>query len=372
MKAKKALAGFTMIEMLISTLVLGFITAITMTVFMGINNSYNSNNLYNVMKIYDQAGVNKLGSDITTSRIIIGRNENEAIGTTGTYSSNFLGVINGLAPFLANSQFTTTNGKKFKPTLAQNRILPVVDASVDLSTISSSPANVGNTLLIGVFDDSTPISWSSTTAPSCNCIRTASIDLMTIKYYFLAKDERNKFFLVCGTSKYYADYTQVSGLLNKMDNVTEKNAFMTALSSSTLKSQISKKSVVVEGIWKSDDKTNLNIYQYFYTLSLASGVLQNVGSSYNIPMSYFTMYNNAVSENYWVSKNNIQTDSSKKVPLMAVADNTGDGYPNGLEIAVTGASGAREVFIRLLSEANVSGRSIFNQTTLTATGKDSG
>lgn len=367
MKLNKSNLGFTLAETIIATSIFVVISAITVQIFNSINETHLSISSEGLMQKYDQKGMNNLSKDISAARIFIGRKLGELPTEVNSYSKYYLNKIPLSLPINTNS------GKFNVSSSFSQRILPVIDDSTNVTKIKDYPERIGNSLIVGVFDDSTNVSWTE-----ASITKSASIDLLSLRYYFLAEKSGNKTLeVIRWESVYYADYTQINNILNSYDNhptltlsqkTTTKTNFINSLKAINLKSSYNGKKLFIGGVWKPDDKeisTNK-----FFKLELLSGVLKPEDTTYLIPMLKASSLTNSFNQsNYSIARNNDSQKEYNKVPLFTTATTN---FPNGFEVFVAGQSGARQVFARLVSESRIRGtKKTYNQTTMVSTGKDS-
>ncbi len=349
--------GYTIFEGLVASVIMVIIGGIVTQVLF----STQKNTFYvqgtNILKDLTQLGFFRLGRNISTLRTIVGRIPSEASPTLSTDYLNRMTIP---------SSFKLGNETYF-PLGISSRVLPEVDSTNSFSPENDQPLStsvkiifdqqaVGNSLLIGVNQDTVTYSWGTGTPPPNKKI----IDLLQIHYYFLARNNlknkagNNNLIIADWQSAYYADYNQIKQVESNMTS-GEKTAFYNYLL--TAKSNLpAGKNTPIAGAWdftqKAGSSTGSNRFYTFTGGTLTS--IPQTNTTYKIQFYKFEnpfRLPNRNNTDYTIARNNTNTEKGRKAPLFAAASASGDGFPHGFEVMISGQQKGRKVYIRSVLQA---------------------
>ncbi len=383
---RKKKYGFTLIEVLISITILGLVSAYTTQFIIDMQRTYSLIEGQNLLKLRNGSAFNNMGKNINSAIYFATRIPNTA--DAQQYTKNyFTKKIK-----LPSSFFYKKN--KYEPLALDSRQLPEINPGMSFSSSNintsdpSDPLNfkadaVGNSLFLVSLEDTVNYTHST------NQIR--SIDLYRFHYYYLAKvtdlpkdsDGKYKIELMHWSSNFYADYEQIKSI--KAEAGVNATDLFTKLKTNK---PINSKQIPISGAWDYSKRNMCSATldnDYIYTFGsdnfdpsactgAASDTTQVIEQYRNEPFSLIDP--DMGGKYYSITRNNSENNKNIRVPNYANKNSTlntssTDGYPHGFEVMISGQSGARRLFIRLLKQvSNASGRSMYDEVSGTFQGKD--
>ncbi len=302
-------SGFTLIELLIALVIVSLVIPIIYEISESVIFSTTTLTATNDIKLINQRLIEDIKTDIVQSALIFDNN------------SSYKDKISLNTP----PNFTTLSGNK----------LPIID---ETGNFPPNPDNVGNVLFIAKYLSPIELAVNGTEY---------RIDIYRFIYYFLAKDttykikERNPIVLLKAQSREsYIDYLTIN---NVSDN-NKKRALVIALYNSGIRYSVDLKNVKFYELRSNGNLSLLNNYQIQMDAMPALrdfGICQLPTGSVYYAIGYNTEHLN--------------------IPKFANADNNGDGFPNGFEVAVIGPKSSRDVLIRTVVISHISGRALGNE-----------
>lgn len=293
--------GFTLIELLIVLAVVSLIIPIIYQVSESVVFSTTTITATNDIRLINQKLIEDIKTDVVQSAIIFDSN------------SSYKNMISINIP----STFTQLNKNK----------LPIIN---ETGSFPPTSTNVGNVLFI--------VKYLSPIEVTVGEIE-YRLDIFRFVYYFLAKDNsykiknRNPIVLLKAQSREsYVDYL----VINSIKDNNQKKALVTALYNSGMRYAIDIKNAKFYELKDNGDTSLVNNYQIQMDTNPASkdfGVNKLPTGSVYYAMGYNGMGN---------------------IPKFANADNTGDGFPNGFEVAIVGPKSSRDVLVRSVVVAHIS------------------
>lgn len=372
--------GMTLLEIIIATGLLGIVASITTSIMFNMQENNSLMEASNLMKNRDQSALNKMGKDISASKMFIGR-----IPTTGSpyqYGTDYYLPKISLP---VNFKLTGLDNMVCSPLVPTSRVLPMIKTN-----LSFSPLDVGNPALINTFDISAvgntlffasvndSINADYILSPSGDA-RKKTIDLIQFNYYYIAKSSKlgpngePYLFLMKWQSDLYLNYKQIADTLLIVQSGQQANFF----NSIKAAKPIGQPTRNIAGVWNQDRKGPCDTSagnNYFYTLGTSSFTNTDC-NSYKI-LTYkndrATLVDGYMSGITYSLERNNNFSGISKVPKYALAENfIGDNFPHGFEVMIGGDSGARKVLTRIVRKANrASGRSVYSETSSLFQGAD--
>lgn len=417
------LKGYSLIELLMVCLILGILTPFLVSIFFNIMNTTTYNIAVNNQKKFDSVLVSRLGKIINASVKFIGREINQPpvltnIVTPTNMSEFYLSIIN---PATYN-----LSGYNYVPLNINSRILPVLDPIGTFSPLNSTGNqgmnafngnNIGNSLIVVTIEDSLTYRYDNTgkyvATPTATTFE-KRFPLYQIHYFYLAKaidvifydrsiKETNlnkipnsNLLLLEWKSNYMISYEDLSEFINNKlsgTNYIDLNDFKTNII--TLKTDLSQ-NIPIDSVWnfsetnylasnkllklstisKSSSGSNfvLSGTEYSSINKLETNHISNIAMypnpdevSYGIAPNNFDLNNKTASYNMQV--NNLRAPFFEQIPL-ANFNNALDGFPNGLEIMLSGTAGSTKAFFRMLSLASGKNVKSYNITQVILQGKN--
>lgn len=397
----KFFKGITLVEMLIAGALLSIISVIVTSFLLSTQRNYSLQTAQNLMKSFSIKAIYDMGRKINSSRAFITRTPTTITALAQQYKYNYFTSKIDLPTITKIGQYN------FIPINSTSRILPELNQNMSFSpTVTSDPdptknfkqSAVGNSLLFASLEDNAFYHYTDSSGKQF----TKSIDLYQIHYYYLAKssdsifkgtttNNGDKLFLMHWESQYYADYNQVKSIANIGNspgiNITDFYTYLSNGSNVSLSNRAkgsNASQIPIAGAWDPEYKTQCQTSQdknYIYkftstgidsSLDCASSTTKTLKMFKNSFYSLKSGYSDG--KVYSIVRNNLSGSEplSRKVPIYANKDLTDDGYPHGFEVMINGQTGARKVFIRILSQvSNPQEQSMTYETTITFQGKDS-
>lgn len=300
--------GFTLVELLIVLVIVSIVIPIVYQVSESVVFSTTTMTATNDIKLINQRLIEDIKVDVVQSAMIFDDN------------SSYKNMISISIP----SNFTQLNKNK----------LPVIN---ETGSFPPNSASVGNMLFMAKYLNPLEITVEGITY---------RLDIFRFVYYFLAKDnsykikDRNPIVLLRAQSREsYVDYL----IINSIKDNNQKKALVIALYNSGMRYAIDLKNAKFYELRSNGNTLPINNHQIQMDTSLASksfGVNRLPTGSVYYAMGYNGMGN---------------------IPKFANADNTGDKFPNGFEVAVVGPRSSRDVLIRSVIVAHISGKVLGNE-----------
>lgn len=305
--------GFTLVELLIVLAIVSIVIPIVYQVSESVVFSTTTMTATNDIKLINQRLIEDIKVDVVQSAMIFDDN------------SSYKNMISISIP----SNFTQLNKNK----------LPVIN---ETGSFPPEQAKVGNVLFMAKYLTPIEVTVEDTEHRS----HVYRLDIFKFVYYFLAKDnsykikDRNPIVLLRAQSREsYVDYL----IINSIKDNNQKKALVIALYNSGMRYAIDLKNAKFYELRSNGNTLPINNHQIQMDTSLASksfGVNRLPTGSVYYAMGYNGMGN---------------------IPKFANADNTGDKFPNGFEVAVVGPRSSRDVLIRSVIVAHISGKVLGNE-----------
>lgn len=423
MKKINNLKGYTLIELLIVCAILGVLTPFFGSLFLNIMETTTYNIAINNQKKFDSVLVSRLGKVINSGVKFIGRDVNQNPPLT-----NITAPTNMSEFYLSIIPQTTYNTGNFKyvPLDITSRILPILDPigtfspindTTDQGTNAFNGNNIGNSLIVITIEDSLTYKYDNMgkyTDTSTSTTFEKRFPLYQIHYFYLAKAiaplffSRNikegnlnkapnsNFLLLEWKSNYMISYEDLTEFINNKllgTNYIDLADFKSNIA--TLKSDLGQ-STPVDSVWNFSETNYLATNKL---LALSSISKSGIGSSFVITGTEYSASNkmpfNTISNialypqpdeiSYGISPNNfdlvnktanynVQTSNTRvpffeQIPLTTF-NRAVDGFPNGLEIMLSGTAGSTKAFFRMLSLASGKNLKSYNSTQVVLQGKN--
>jgi len=306
-------SGFTLIEVLISLVIISLLIPIIYEVSEGVIFSTNTITAVNDIKLINQRLVEDIKSDVVQSAMIFDNNS--------SYKDRI--VLN------VPSGYTSLDRNK----------LPVIN---ETGNFPPNPNDVGNILFMARYLIPIELTVSGTNY---------RIDKYRFLYYFLAKDtgatinRRNPVVLLKAQSREtYIDYVTIN---NVKDNDAKKY-LVRALLDMEIGYAVDLKNIKFYSLNTNGNISPDNSHRIQMDTVLAS---RNFGVN-QLPSG--KVY-------YGIGYNNM---GYVAIPKFASPDNTGDGFPHGFEVAIVGPRSSRDVLVRIVVIAYSSGKILLNETNI--------
>ncbi|MBC7319563.1 hypothetical protein H5T89_02860, partial [bacterium] len=214
--------------------------------------------------------------------------------------------------------------------------LPIIN---ETGSFPPNPDKVGNVLFMARYLSPIEITVNGTEY---------RLDIYRFVYYFLAKDntyrinDRNPIVLLKAQSReVYIDYLPINSIV---DN-NKKRALVTALYNTGMRYSVDLKNAKFYSLESNGNIRRENNHRIQMDTSLASkdfGVKRLPTGSVYYAIGYNSM-------------------GYVDIPKFANADSTGDGFPNGFEVAIVGPRSSRDVLIRTVVIAYISSKVLGNE-----------
>lgn len=416
--------GYSVIELLIVSSIMGVLTPFLINILVTIMNTTNYNIAINNQKKFDAVFVSKLGKVINSTVKFIGRAPTQIppivdITTPTNMSEFYLSIIKPPVYSSGINNYTPLN--------ISSRILPILDSNgtfsplnnvTDINMNAFNGENVGNTLIVVTIEDSFTYpynnigKYTSSLTPQFE----RRFPLYQIHYIYLAKANPNPLF--------FSNRSEKGGNLNKIPNsnlllLEWKSNYMisyedltefanTKLSGTSyvdildfknnipsLKTDLGQ-NIPMDSVWNFSE-TNFAAPNKLIKLSSLATTgtapsLTITGTEYsaidNIPtnkVSNIAMYPQPDSITYGIEPNNFDLgninanyntkEANLRVPFfnqipIANFNNATDGFPNGFEVMLSGTAGSTKAFFRMMSLATGKGVRSHNQTQVILQGKN--
>jgi len=302
--------GFTLVELLITLVIISLVIPVIYEVSEGIIFSTNTITAVNDIKLINQRLIEDIKSDVVQSAMIFDDNS--------SYKDRI--VLNVPSPYAS---------------LDRNK-LPVIN---ETGSFPPNPADVGNILFMARYLTPVEVTVSSTDY---------RIDRYRFLYYFLAKDTsttikgRNPIVLLKAQSReIYVDYVTIN---NVSDNNVKK-AIVQALYSMNIRYAVDLKNVRFYSLGSNGNISPDNNHRIQTDTGFAS---RNFGAN-QLPTG--KVY-------YGIGYNNM---GYMAIPKFATVSDTGDGFPHGFEVAIVGPRSSRDVLVRIVAVAHSSGKILGNE-----------
>ncbi|MCX7795387.1 MAG: prepilin-type N-terminal cleavage/methylation domain-containing protein [bacterium] len=305
--------GFTLLELIIVLAITSLVIPIIYGISEGVVFSTTALTATNDIKLINQKLISDIKIDVVQSAMILDDN------------SSYKNMVSLNMP----SNFTQLNRNK----------LPIIN---ETGSFPPNSANVGNVLFMVRYLN--PIDVTVQIGSNSKSYR---LDTYRFVYYFLAKDnsykikERNPIVLLRAQSReIYVDYLSIN---NITDN-NEKKALVTSLYNRDMRYAIDLRSAKFYELRDNGNISLVNNHQIQMDSSIASKNFRV--NTYPTGSVYYAMGYNGMGS----------------IPKFANVDNTGDKFPNGFEIAVVGPRSSRDVLIRSVVVAHISGKVLENES----------
>ncbi|HHV80093.1 TPA: prepilin-type N-terminal cleavage/methylation domain-containing protein [bacterium] len=302
-------AGFTLIELLISLAVLSLVIPIVYQVSEGVVFSTAAASVTNELKLINQKLIQSIKSDVVQSAVV--------------YDS-YISIIDLNLP----TNYTSLNKNK----------LPVIN---ETGSFPPEPDKVGNILFMAKYLSPVEITVNGTTY---------RIDCYRFICYFLAKDTgstingKNPIILMRSQSQEtYVDAV----MINSISDNNQKKALVTELYNKSIRHAIDLKNTKFYAL---DDKGNITL-ENNHTVQMESNPASRDFGANQLPTG--KVY-------YAIGYNNMGLID---IPKFASPDNSGDGFPNGFEVAIVGPKSSRDILVRTVIIGYFSGKVLGNENT---------
>lgn len=397
--------GFTLIEAMISITITTIIGIIGTNILISTQKNYFALSTSNKLKVEDQRGINKIGQYISSSVHIIGRDASTDVtpSSKAGLTPNSIVWHDYIKKLDIPSSFKMSNlSGDYKPLAFSSRVLPSASNSVVFlkEDPSFDPKVVGNSLLLITQEDSVLYKWNHQYAVGQDFKRV--FNLFQFHYFYLAKKDSDKltygsnYLLIHWSSNYFLDYNELSQLstlkitdpndASKISNLVDMDDMLDDLSSATSNSGFS---IPISGIVKYSDKTTGGTASpRFYSMSSWDTKISYNDTSFIKMWSQENILRHSdgdtlacgIAPNSYKSPPNAsspQYSTGQIVPLFANTAYIGDssypdGFPHGFESMLSGSSGGKKVFMRVLSKGEgFSNTKVFNESVITFQGRSS-
>jgi len=295
-------AGFTLIELLISLAVLSLVIPIVYQVSEGVVFSTAAASVTNELKLINQKLIQSIKSDVVQSAVV--------------YDS-YTSIIDLNLP----TNYTSLNKNK----------LPVIN---ETGSFPPEPDKVGNILFMAKYLSPIEITVNGTNY---------RIDCYSFIYYFLAKDTgstingKNPIILMRSQSQEtYVDYS-----------ASKQKDLVKALYNTGIRHAIDLKNT---NFYALNSNGNINSEDN-HTVQMESNPASRDFGANQLPTG--KVY-------YAIGYNNMGLID---IPKFANADNSGDGFPNGSEVAIVGPKSSRDILVRTVVIGYFSGKVLGNENT---------
>jgi len=302
--------GFTLIELIISLAVISLVIPIIYQVSESTIFSTTTITAVNDIKFINQKIIENIKSDVVQSAIIIDNNSSYKDKISITLPSNY-------------SQ------------LDKNK-LPIIN---DTGSFPPQASYVGNVLFMVKYLNPIELTLGDISY---------RIDNYRFVRYFLAKDTdtkingRNPIVLLKAQSKeIYVDYTAI----DRISDNNVKKSLVQALYNMGMRYAIDLKNAKFYSLGDNGNTSPLNNYSIQMDSNLA---FKDFGTN-RLPTG--NVY-------YAIGYNNMGYIA---IPKFGNSDNTGDGFPHGFEIAIVGPRSSRDVLVRTVVIAYLSGKVLGNE-----------
>ena len=303
-------SGFTLIELLISLVVFSLVIPIVYQVSEGVVFSTAAASVTNELKLINQKLIQSIKTDVVQSAVVYDR------------TSGYTLYLN-LPP-----NYTSLNKNK----------LPVIN---ETGSFPPEPDKVGNILFMAKYLSPVEITVNGTNY---------RIDCYSFIYYFLAKDTgstingKNPIILMRSQSQEtYVDAV----MINSISDNNQKKALVTELYNKSIRHAIDLKNTKFYAL---DDKGNIPL-ENNHTVQMESNPASRDFGANQLPTG--KVY-------YAIGYNNMGLID---IPKFANADNSGDGFPNGFEVAIVGPKSSRDILVRTVVIGYFSGKVLGNENT---------
>ncbi len=303
-------SGFTLIELLISLVIISLVIPIVYQVSEGVVFSTTAVSVTNELKLINQKLIQNIKTDIVQSAVVFDR--------TSGYTLNLNLPAN----------YTSLNRNK----------LPVIN---ETGSFPPEPDKVGNILFMAKYLSPVEITVNGTNY---------RIDCYRFIYYSLVKDGnslingKNPIILMRSQSQEtYVDYVAI----NSVSNNNQKKDLVKALYNIGIRHAIDLKNTKFYAL---NSNGNINPENNHKVQMESNPASRDFGTS-QIPgekVYYAVGYNNM---------------GLIDIPKFANADNSGDRFPNGFEIAIAGPKSSRDILVRTVVIGYFSGKVLGNENT---------
>ena len=295
-------SGFTLIELLISLAVFSLVIPIVYQVSEGVVFSTTAASVTNELKLINQKLIQSIKSDVVQSAVV--------------YDS-YTSIIDLNLP----TNYTSLNKNK----------LPVIN---ETGSFPPEPDKVGNILFMAKYLSPIEITVNGTNY---------RIDCYRFIYYFLAKDTgstingKNPIILMRSQSQEtYVDYS-----------ASKQKDLVKALYNTGIRHAIDLKNT---NFYALNSNGNINSEDN-HTVQMESNPASRDFGANQLPTG--KVY-------YAIGYNNMGLID---IPKFANADNSGDRFPNGFEIAIAGPKSSRDILVRTVVIGYFSGKVLGNENT---------
>ncbi|HPO82420.1 MAG TPA: prepilin-type N-terminal cleavage/methylation domain-containing protein [bacterium] len=305
-------SGFSLIELLISLVVFSLVIPIVYQVSEGVVFSTTAVNVANELKLINQELIQNIKSDVVQSAVVY------------DYTSSYISIIDLNLP----PNYTALNKNK----------LPVIN---ETGSFPPEPDKVGNILFMAKYLSPVEITVNGTNY---------RIDCYRFIYYFLAKDTgstingKNPIILMRSQSQEtYVDYVAI----NNISDEEKKKALITELYNKSIRYAINLKNT---NFYALNSNGNITL-ENNHTVQMESNPASRDFGANQLPTG--KVY-------YAIGYNNMGLID---IPKFANADNSGDGFPNGFEVAIVGPKSSRDILVRTVVIGYFSGKVLGNENT---------
>ena len=296
-------SGFTLIELLISLVVFSLVIPIVYQVSEGVVFSTTAASVTNELKLINQKLIQSIKTDVVQSAVVFDR------------TSGYTLYLN-LPP-----NYTSLNKNK----------LPVIN---ETGSFPPESDKVGNILFMAKYLSPVEITVNGTNY---------RIDCYRFIYYFLAKDTgstingKNPIILMRSQSQEtYVDYS-----------ASKQKDLVKALYNTGIRHAIDLKNT---NFYALNSNGNINS-ENNHTAQMESNPASRDFGANQLPTG--KVY-------YAIGYNNMGLID---IPKFANADNSGDGFPNGFEVAIVGPKSSRDILVRTVVIGYFSGKVLGNENT---------
>ncbi|HOP55760.1 MAG TPA: prepilin-type N-terminal cleavage/methylation domain-containing protein [bacterium] len=296
-------SGFTLIELLISLVVFSLVIPIVYQVSEGVVFSTTAASVTNELKLINQKLIQSIKTDVVQSAVVFDR------------TSGYTLYLN-LPP-----NYTSLNKNK----------LPVIN---ETGSFPPESDKVGNILFMAKYLSPVEITVNGTNY---------RIDCYRFIYYFLAKDTgstingKNPIILMRSQSQEtYVDYS-----------ASKQKDLVKALYNTGIRHAIDLKNT---NFYALNSNGNINS-ENNHTVQMESNPASRDFGANQLPTG--KVY-------YAIGYNNMGLID---IPKFANADNSGDGFPNGFEVAIVGPKSSRDILVRTVVIGYFSGKVLGNENT---------
>lgn len=331
--------GISLMELLIVMFLFSVVGIMTYGILVGTAKTNVFLESHNDLGEFGQRLVNNIKTQVLQSKRLL---DNSVTGNAYLQALE----LDGAPPPLDGTTLPTIEiSGSFSPSLAGDATNPFVASSV------------GNALL-----------FAESLAPYVDESNNARIDLYRFNFYYLSVNTDND---IAGKGRtidishwqsvQFADYDQ----LKLLENHDENGAILAAVLGGLQTADPAAEREAITYAWRPAKPADMAFYDIDGSSSLpdspdgayaiATGMIEPAIANLNSAriggdMPYTVAFNSGDS-----------FPIKEPVPLFATANQSGDGFPNGLETMIAGPSGGRRVFIRLVLAADNGGGSLAAQ-----------